>query len=368
MRFIQINPGRLLTVLCLAALGSVAFMSVACCKNKTAERPSVLNRKVAQDNFNYTGSDYKGNYIWGGAMNLAWNELTDNIVKEPIRLRTDNKQTLAMLEMLNNPVISTADLDEASYYVKSGFGPATQDRINKECRAKFPSKTFDDLDYDLGDYDIISYAYFLKEIEYAIAFEKRDVDFDGQMVKGFGANENSYKNIYILEYKDKDNFLVSIKLKDSKDQIFLGKGYPMERPDAIVAKLRALAPAQNNAEYTLGTLMGDSDVFMAPALSLSYERDYEEMLQKVLENRIGGREYFIDVMKEKIKFDMDEKGARVENEAVIVARLTSVGPGQDKRKIMMLDKPYWVLMKRFDSANPYFILGVNNREFMQKAE
>jgi hypothetical protein len=354
--------------LCLAALGSAAFMSVACCKNKTAERPSVLNQKVAEDNFNYTGSDYKGNYIWGGAMNLAWTELTDNIVKEPIRLKTDYKAALTTLDKLNNPVITKADLDEASYYVKSGFGPATQDLINKESRAKFPSKTFDDLKYDLTENDIISYAYFLKEIEYLIAFDKRDVMFGKELVKGFAANENSYKNIYILEYIDKDNFLVSIKLKDSKDQIFLGKGYPMERPDAIVAKLRALAPAQNTAEYILGTLMGDSDVFMAPALSLSYERDYKEMLKKVLLNRIGGREYYIDVMKEKIKFDMDEKGARVENEAVIVMRETMVLSGSDRRKIMMLDKPYWVVMKRFDSPNPYFILGVNNREFMQKAE
>jgi hypothetical protein len=346
----------------------IALLSMSCCKNKAMEQPPVPTPVVTPNNYNYAGSDYKGNYIWGGAMNLAWTELSGNIVKEPIRLKTGDKAALTTLDKLNNPVISKADLDADSYYVKSGMGPATQDLINKECRKKFPSKTFDDLNYNLSETDIISYAYFLKEIEYLIAFDKRDVMFGKELVKGFAADENSYKNISVLEYKDKDNFLVSIKLKDSKDQIFLGKGYPMDKPDSLVAKLRALAPAQTAEDYNLGKVMSDNDIFMAPSLSLSYERDYKEMLNKVLANNIQGREYYIDVMKEKIKFDMDEKGARVENEAVIVMRETAVGPGNDKRKIMMLDKPYWVVMKRFDSANPYFILGVNNMEFMQKAD
>jgi hypothetical protein len=49
-------------------------------------------------------------------------------------------------------------------------------------------------------------------------------------------------------------------------------------------------------------------------------------------------------------------------------RETMAPPGNDRRKIMMLDKPYWVVMKRFDSTNPYFILGVNNTELMQGAD
>jgi hypothetical protein len=346
----------------------MALFSVACCKNQAVDKPSVTNQAVAKNNYNYAGSEYKGNYVWGGAMNLAWNELTNKIVKEPIRLNTDDKAALATLAEFNAPVITIEDLDAASYYVKSGFGPATQDLINQECRAKFPSKTFADLSYNLRPTDIISYAYFLKQIEYELAFDKRDVEFNKQLVRGFGSTGTSYKNVCVLEYKDKDNFLVSIRLKDNKDQIFLGKGYPMESPDSLVAKLRALAPSQTTEDYSLGKIMSETDVFMAPSLSLSAERDYNEMLNKVLANKIQGREYYIAVMKEKIKFDMDEKGARVENEGVIVMGDTMAPPGSDRRKIMMLDKPYWVVMKRFDSANPYFILGVNNTEFMKLAD
>jgi len=31
-----------------------------------------------------------------------------------------------------------------------------------------------------------------------------------------------------------------------------------------------------------------------------------------------------------------------------------------------LDAPYWVVMQRKNSQNPYFILGVNNAELMEK--
>ena len=65
------------------------------------------------------------------------------------------------------------------------------------------------------------------------------------------------------------------------------------------------------------------------------------------------------------KFNMDEKGARVENEAVI-ALLENISLTDEKPKNFILDKPYWVVMQRTDSQNPYFILGVNNTELMDK--
>lgn len=360
------NYGKVLLIISVLLMISV----VSCCKNKTkpvvVDKPSV--RQVSLDNFNYLGSDYKGNYVWGGAMNLAWTELADNIVKDTIRLATNDKAALDMLEKLNHPVITINDLDEASYYVKSGFGPQTQDIINKESRKKFPDKSFADLNYKLGENDIISYAYFLKQVEYMARFKKQQTRFLKEMVQGFAADEESYSNIYILDYQDEDNYLIGIMLKDSKDQIFLAKGYPMDHPEQVVKMLREKAPAQTSDQYKLGTDMNSRDIFLAPFLSLSHERDYKEMLGKVLENRIEGREYFIDVMKEKFKFDMDEKGARVENEAVIVMRPTSVGPGSQKVRVMIMDKPYWVVMKRFNSNNPYFILGVNNTELMKPVE
>jgi hypothetical protein len=38
---------------------------------------------------------------------------------------------------------------------------------------------------------------------------------------------------------------------------------------------------------------------------------------------------------------------------------------EEKVKKFILNKPYWIVMKRIDSQNPYFVLGVNNTELMK---
>lgn len=306
---------------------------------------------------NYLGSDYKGNYVWGGAMNLAWTELAENITKEDIQLNTQDKIALEMVSKLNNTPFSKSDLDEQSYYVKSGYGQSTVDEINRESKKKFPSKSFSDLEMNLAPTDIISYAYFLKEVEYETKFEKDIVSFNGQKVKGFIAdNEAQRENVKIIKYENDDKFIIKLQLKDKSDELILAKGFDMKNPQDVVNEIN-----QNNKQY-LSTI-GESDRFKAPKLHLDHHRDYVELIGKYLANK-GFETYFIAQMFENIKFDMDEKGARVENEAVIIM-MESARMEPEKPKYFILDKPYWVVMKRTNSQNPYFILGINNVELME---
>lgn len=308
---------------------------------------------------NYLGSDYKGNYVWGGAMNLAWNELNENILHEKLQLNTDDDTALEMVVKLNDAPFSKSDLDEKSYYVKSGYGQSTVDEINRESKKKFPAKSLGDLTITLSPKDIIFYAYFLKEVEYKTMFKKDDVLFKGQKVTGFIAdNKAQRENIKIIKYKNDDNFIIKLQLKDENDELILAKGYDMKNPQAVVNEIN-----QNN-QKNLETI-GESDKFKAPKLHLDHHRDYVELIGKWLSNE-GFSNYFIAQMFENIKFDMNEKGAKVENEAVIATGYGIAGPSKKpKIKNFILDKPYWVIMKRADSQNPYFILGVNNVELME---
>ena len=98
-----------------------------------------------------------------------------------------------------------------------------------------------------------------------------------------------------------------------------------------------------------------------PVLNLNYKRQYIEMEGMQFANK-GFEEYVIREMYEKFKFNIDHRGARVESEAVILGFGSSRKP---KTKYLRLDKPFWIILKRFDSKNPYFILGVNNSELME---
>jgi hypothetical protein len=321
-------------------------------------QPHVIQDTRSEIFGSYLGSDYKGNYVWGGAMNLAWTELAENIIKEDIKLNTKDKVALEMVSNLNDAPFSKNDLDEESYYIKSGYGQKTVEEINRESKKKFPSKSFGDLEMDLSPTDIISYAYFLKEVKYETQFGKDDVLFNGQKVKGFIAdNKAQRENVKIIKYENDDKFIIKLQLKDRSDELILAKGYDMKNPQTVVEEIK-----KNNKKY-LPTI-GESDRFKAPKLHLDHRRDYLELIGKYLANK-GFESYFIAQMFENIKFNMDEKGARVEDEAVIAMKESAVMK-PEKPKNFILDKPYWVVMKIVDSENPFFILGVNNTELMER--
>ncbi len=306
----------------------------------------------------YLGSEYKGNYVWGLAMNLAWNELNESILHEKLKLKTDDKIALRMADQLNDAPFTKNDLDEKSYYIKSGYGQKTVDLINKESRAKFPEKSFEDLKLKLGPTDIIAYAYFLKKVEYLTPFKEKDVSFLKERVRGFYAKDISKGNVRILEYWDDDKFIIRLTLKDDGDELILAKGFGMSNPkDALneIDKYNKHVPSAIN----------NDDEFEMPKLHLDHRRDYEELAGKFLANK-GFERYFIAKMYEKIKFDMDHKGARVESEAVIAAPTAMPSSQRPKIKRFILDKPFWVVMKRRDSQYPYFTLGVKNTELMEK--
>jgi hypothetical protein len=171
-------------------------------------------------------------------MNLAWTELNENILHEKLSLNTNDKIALDMAAQLNNPVFTKNDLDSASYYIKSGYGQVTVDAINKESKKKFPTKSFADLNLVLGPRDIISYAYFLKEVAFKTIFEKTIVSFSGQTVQGFYVKDNAQReNVKILKYVNDDKFIVSLQLKDESDQLILAKGYTMDDPRLVVSEI-----------------------------------------------------------------------------------------------------------------------------------
>jgi len=81
---------------------------------------------------NYYFAEHEGNYIWAGAMTLAWKEMISEIVHEDLISDTSNKEVQHFISILNKSNFSKDELDEESYYIKCGFGQYTLDTINSE--------------------------------------------------------------------------------------------------------------------------------------------------------------------------------------------------------------------------------------------
>lgn len=321
--------------------------------------PKFFNSSDSNIHGNYVSGSYEDNYVWGGAISLAWNDLNENILHEKLKLNSKDKEVLNMVEKFNNSPFSKKDLDDESFYIKSGYGQETIDLINKESKEKFPSKSFGDLDSNLGPKDIIAFAYFLKEVEYLTQFSEKDVSFNKDKVKGFHADGSGERgNIEILKYWNDNKFIISLRLKDNNDELIIAKGFNMDNPENIVTEMNK---HNSTSELSYG------DKFEMPKLHFEYEREYSDLIGKFLSND-NFTDYFIASMQQKIKFDMDHKGARVEDLLSLTSTFSSVPPEEENPKLLILDKPFWIVMKRTDSDNPYFILGVNNTNVMDKVE
>jgi len=361
----------------LILLLSIVVVLSACGQQTDLSKINITGRVCSK--YNEVG-DHKceWNYVWWAAMNFAWNELKENILKEDVILDTKDKKALDLAKNLNKSIITKKILDEASYYVKSGYGQKTVDLINKESKEKFPQKSFWDLQITLKDKDIISYAYFYKKVEYKEPFDKTNIYFKWEYYKWFEAwNDKQRENVKILNYENDDKFIVKLNLKDNSDELILVKWYDMQSPNEAIKVIN-----EYNKDNLKSLVYNDTyhDFFQAPNIKLDYHRDYEVMIKKRLLNKVLVEQckkdglpdncYEIAAMFENIKFDMDNKWAKVENEAVIIVAEKSMVMLTEKPKYkernFYLDKDYWIIMKRQKSNIPYFVLWVKNWNLMKK--
>ena len=112
----------------------------------------------------------KGNYMWAGALTLAWHELKNKIIKEDVIVNSENPMIEEIASNFNHSAFKKKDLSEDCYYVKAGYGNATIHKINEEVKKKFPEKTTPKLEADLSDCDIIAFGYFFKKLKFEYPF------------------------------------------------------------------------------------------------------------------------------------------------------------------------------------------------------
>jgi hypothetical protein len=293
-------------------------------------------------------------------MNLAWEEFKSNIIHDKIKLKTNDKKSIETLNNFNDFLIPQNVLDTDSYYVKSWYWKETVDLINKESKEKFPDKSFQDLPNNIWPKDTITYAYFYKLLDYIEPFSPdKYFEFNWTPVKWFyySKSKNDNKNIKIIKYESDYKFIVKLILKDENDELILAKWYENENIKELLSQIN------KNDTKDLKSI-DKEDEFAAPVLNLNYHRNYDSLVSKEITNTLF-KDYFIWKMYENIKFQMDENWVKVENEAVMLMFAWSKYEEPPKHKKFILDKPYWVVMKKITSPVPYFILWVNNSELME---
>lgn len=303
----------------------------------------------------YPSFTYQGNDIYAGAMNLAWTELSQSIIKAPIRLDSADSQVQAQVYNYNHPVFTAKDIESNSYYVKSGRGQSIVDTINQEVKVKFPHKKLADLQLKLGKDDVLAYAYLAKAVQYQTPFAQTVMNFSGKKVKAMSATTAAMRaNLALLDYHDNNDFVLRLRLKEPTEELYLIKGHDQASIKEIVSLIKT---------HGQEAALQNSDHFKVPFLSLLAKNTHPDLVGKRFLNQ-GFENNVIGVMIENIQFQMDEIGASVENDAVI-SMVSMSAPSAQQPKDLIFDRPYWLVMKMKNAVTPYLVIHVRNSQLMK---
>jgi hypothetical protein len=281
--------------------------------------------------------------IYCSSFLLAWDELKTEI---DAPLQTDSSNTDLLLVDASTSHVNTLKNDEYSADVRIA-----------------------------GDI-IIAEAEFKKSLPFDISLNSFDNElvFNNESVKAFGVfgyGKEAYKVIRILYYHDDNNFTIKLIPKDPEHEIIL---HMTQNPFSTMADLVVDIEQRikmGNAESRTNRLnwrynLEEDDEVVIPKISFNIEKNYSTLEGKSF--TASGGSYKIETASQRTAFILNEKGAEIESEAGVVAAADSVAGEVEmpKPKKMRFDKPFFLVLRRVDSANPYFAMWVANTELMVK--
>ena len=314
------------------------------------------------------------NLIWCGTLQLAWNEA--------IKLVGEKLQFIAqppVVDLLNREDFTKANLDSGSYVAIADF---EHNHVEAEIRAAldlvFHGAASPELipptPPDPGPYDFVAYAYLFKNLQFPTVFEENDepISFqdDQHPVKSFGFEDHKDKlsddvfaQVKIYDYQGPDDFIIKLKTKDPQDELILAKVTPgLTLSGTIKAVLSRMTPA------TMVTAVERDDLSI-PKLNYDLSKSFAELEGLTLKPSPNTpvKNLVTSEVKQLVRFQLNEKGAVLKSEAVMVMTGSAMGMPVPSHQ-MIFDKPFLILMKQAGSSQPYFAMWVGNASLLLPAK
>jgi len=313
------------------------------------------------------------NVLWCGTLQLAWNEAI-GLVGEKLHFANQPP----VVDLMNRADFTKTDLDAASYVAIADF---ERNNVEDEIRAAL-AKTFKGAaspelippkpPHPAPD-DFVAYAYLYKDLAFAKPFADNDeIAFGSTQVKNFGFGTNPrllpdgvMDQVSIYDYRSADDFVITVKPKAKEDELILAKLQPgvtlQATIDSVLQRISANQPEP----------MGPDPELAIPKLNFDLRGDFQQLEDLILEPSPSAhvKKLVTTKVQQLVRFQLNEKGAILKSEAVIVMKTLAIQGGTTPdRHIMIFDKPFLILMKRTDSPHPYFALWVGNASLLVPAD
>jgi hypothetical protein len=296
------------------------------------------------------------NFVWCATFQIAWDAASKNI-GGPLRLRPASK----LAETLNRSPFDQHWVDDASIFTVGGnVAAGVLDRIEQGAQQMGAhSKLSADLRKQSAPSDLVFYALLVKNLEFETPFARLGKWKVGRRnVPWFGFTPQQknraelMRQVSVHHYGAENDFVVELRTKQAGDQLLLAKlpeapATPAAASRAVLKRLRAGAPHA-----------ADEDLLAVPNVVIDEKVAFSELEGRTLE----GTGAFVRSALQTIDFRMDEKGVKLRSEAAMSFGCSAQFPVEPR--LMVLDPPFAIVMKRKDAPRPYFIAWIANADLL----
>lgn len=299
------------------------------------------------------------NVLWCATMQMAWDEAAGHFGR-PLRV----KPACQLADSLNRQPFDRRWVDEASVFTASGLvNEGVLDKIDAGVRGKSGRRSvlLEDMRKTLSPADLVFFAALDKDLKFPTPFGKLGRWQVGERkLPWFGFTpdaENTaplHRQTRVHHYGTGSDFVVELVSKESGDQFLLAKlpVAPKTPEDVIGSVLKHL---QKDAPQADG-----ADLLAVPNVNVMQTTSFTELHGKT----VVGTNRFIREACQSIEFLMDEKGVRLHSEAEI--SFGCAAHPRIKPRLMILDPPFAIVMKRRNAPRPYFMAWMANADLLKE--
>ena len=303
------------------------------------------------------------NLIFCVTFQLAWNELMDSLIKEPVLLQGDPASARILNRQLTGKdLISNNCFISAAGFKKDGI----EEKINTLLSKRFRIEPGIDIAL-VNPEDILVSAFLLKELSFPIPFENinEPVRFNGSFpVQAFGINQFTFdqphrdlsSQVRILHYVDDDNFILELVSDSVEDELILAKVPPREELfDTIESVLNAIEPYPGE--------LFEGETLQIPKFDFNILHNFSDLTGRRFLNK-DFNDYSITKAVQSVRFKLNEKGVLLRSESAVEMTL---GIKNEKRpRKFIFDKPFLVCLKEKNKKFPYLVFWIGNEELLLK--
>ena len=297
------------------------------------------------------------NVLWCATFQMAWDAAVADF-GAPIRLQPASKLAVA----LNRDSFDRRWVDEASVFITEGRVDENvlseiEEGVRKLTGRK--SKLANQLKKNSRPDDLVFFACLKKDLQFPQPFGKLGTwNLGKRRVPWFGYTPEQegtgplHRQVRVHHYGAKDDFVIELLGKTTGDQLLLAKlpkppKTPGEVRRNVLNHLRADAPHS-----------GPSDLLAVPNVVAEESAEFSELAGRT----VAGSGLILRKALQTIDFRMDEKGVKLRSEAALSFGCSAQAPIE--RRLMILDPPFAIVMKRKGAPHPYFVAWMANADLL----